>query len=83
MNNKITHGPINLGNPFELTILEIAEKIKWISNSNSTIQFMPLPSDDPMKRKPDITKASNILNWKPKINVDEGLKKTYDYFKNI
>lgn len=83
MNNKITHGPINLGNPYELTILEIAEKIKLISNSNSTIQFMPLPSDDPMKRKPDITKASNILKWEPNINVDEGLKKTYDYFKNI
>jgi UDP-glucuronate decarboxylase len=75
------YGPVNLGNPREYTILEIAEKIIKMTNSNSKISFHPLPADDPTQRKPDITLASEILGWKPKISLDEGLVKTIEYFR--
>jgi UDP-glucuronate decarboxylase len=74
------HYPINIGNPDERTILEIAEIIKEKTKSKSDIVFMPLPKDDPKKRFPDITKAKTILNWEPKINLDEGINKTIDFF---
>lgn len=74
-------GPINIGNPGEFTILELAEKIIRLTGSNSKIVFMPLPSDDPMQRQPNITKAKEILGWEPKYPLDEGLKKTIAYFK--
>ncbi len=76
-------GPINMGNPFEFTILELANLCIKLTNSKSKIIYLPLPSDDPMQRKPDISLAKNILNWEPKIQLEEGLKKTIDYFKNI
>ena len=75
------YGPVNLGNPQEYTILEIAEKIIKMPNSNSKISFHPLPADDPTQRKPDITLASEKLGWKPKISLDEGLVKTIEYFR--
>ena len=75
------YGPVNLGNPQEYTILEIAQKIIKMTNSKSEISFHPLPSDDPTQRKPDITLASEILGWKPKISLDEGLVKTIEYFR--
>jgi len=83
MNNNITNGPINIGNPEELSINDIATKIKNITNSSSSIIYKPLPLDDPMKRKPDITKAKDILGWTPTVNLQEGVKKTFDYFAKL
>ncbi len=74
-------GPINLGNPGEFTIIELAKKITKITNSKSKIEYKELPQDDPTQRKPDITLAKNFLKWEPKIQLNEGLKKTIDYFK--
>ena len=76
-------GPINIGNPGEFTILELAEKVIKLTGSKSKITFKPLPQDDPMQRKPDIALANNILSgWKPKVDLENGLKMTIDYFKN-
>lgn len=77
------HGPINLGNPGEFTMLELAEKVKTLTNSESQIVFHPLPGDDPKQRKPDISKAKQHLNWEPKIKLEEGLLKTIDYFRSL
>ena len=77
------HLPINIGNTEGLTILELAEKIKSLCSSKSKITFHPLPKDDPKQRKPDISKAKEILGWEPKISLEKGLKKTIYYFKNI
>jgi len=74
-------GPINIGNPDEITILELAERIIELTGSGSKLVHKPLPSDDPKQRCPDITLAKDKLNWKPKISLEEGLKKTIDYFK--
>lgn len=77
-------GPINIGNPHEFTVLELAKKVANIiygSEDKAKIVFKPLPSDDPTKRKPDISKAKEFLKWEPVIEVDEGLVKTIDYFK--
>ena len=79
MNSKYNL-PINIGNPYEITILQLAETILKITNSNSKIIFKDLPSDDPKQRKPDITKAKTILNWIPKISLENGLKATIKYF---
>lgn len=74
-------GPINIGNPGEFTILELAEKIIKLTGSKSKFVFMPLPSDDPMQRQPDISKASKLLGWEPKYPLEEGLVKTIQYFR--
>lgn len=76
-------GPINLGNPEEYSIRDIALKIKEKTKSQSVISFMSLPEDDPRYRCPDISKAKDILNWRPVIDLDEGLEKTIEYFLNI
>lgn len=76
-------GPVNIGNPDEFTMLELAEKVIQLTNSKSKLVFMPLPQDDPMQRQPDITLAKKELNWVPKIKLEEGLKKTIEYFKTI
>jgi len=76
-------GPINLGNPNEFTIRELAEAVIRRTCSKSRIIFKPLPADDPTQRKPDITMAKNILNWEPKIQLEAGLIKTINYFKEI
>ena len=81
-NDKIL-GPINLGNPKEFTILELANLVINYTNSESKIVFKDLPSDDPKQRKPDITLANKELNWEPKISLEEGLNKTIKYFKNL
>lgn len=82
--NQNTKGEIiNLGNPDERTVSEIANIIKKLTNSKSEITHELLPTDDPKRRKPDITKAKNILNWEPKITLEEGLRKTIDYFRQI
>jgi len=74
-------GPLNLGNPKEYTILEVAEKIVKLVNSSSKIVHKPLPSDDPKRRSPDASLAKEKLGWEPRINLEEGLLKTIDYFK--
>jgi UDP-glucuronate decarboxylase len=84
MNTSDITGPINLGNPDERTIKNLAEKIKALfPKTNSEIIYENLPQDDPLQRKPDITKAREILNWEPKIDIDEGLAKTIDFFMTI
>lgn len=81
-NDSIT-GPINIGNPGEFSIHELAEMVIRLTNSKSKIIYSELPSDDPMQRKPDITKAKEILNWEPKIKLEDGLVKTIAYFDSI
>lgn len=73
--------PVNLGNPHEVTIRELAEKIVSITGSKSTIAYKPLPQDDPKTRRPDITKAQHLLGWRPEISLDEGLRTTIAWFK--
>ncbi len=73
-------GPINLGNPTEFTLLQLAEKIKKLINKDLKLTFKPLPTDDPLQRKPDITLAKRFLRWEPKIDLEIGLKHTIDYF---
>jgi dTDP-glucose 4,6-dehydratase len=73
--------PVNIGNPDEFTILQLAEMIKSQTNSKSRIVFNPLPEDDPKVRMPDITKAKNLLDWQPQVKLEEGLKKTIAWFK--
>lgn len=74
--------PVNLGNPEEFTIKELAERVIHISGSNSSIVYKPLPEDDPKRRKPDITKARTVLKWQPSISINKGLEMTIEYFKN-
>ncbi|MDO9462185.1 MAG: SDR family oxidoreductase [Deltaproteobacteria bacterium] len=76
-------GPVNLGNPGEFTILELAQKIIGLTKSKSRIVFKPLPQDDPIQRQPDITLAREKLGWEPKIGLEEGLKQTIIYFENL
>lgn len=74
-------GPVNIGNPNEFTILQLAEQVILQTGSKSKIKFLPLPQDDPQQRKPDIEVAKNCLDWNPTIQLEEGLSKTIDYFK--
>ena len=76
-------GPVNLGNPSEFTILELSDKVIKFTNSRSRIVHKPLPQDDPVQRQPDIALAKKVLNWKPKKGLEDGLKKTIAYFKNL
>lgn len=78
--NSNTHGPVNLGNPMEMSILQFAEKILELTGSKSKIAFNPLPEDDPKVRRPNISRARKLLDWEPKVSVEEGLKMTIDYF---
>lgn len=75
--------PVNVGNPVEISLLEFAKEILKLTGSSAKIIFKDLPVDDPKQRKPDITKAKEILGWEPKIDRAEGLKRTYEYFKNL
>src|ERR1017187_6342065 len=75
--------PMNIGNPSEITIKEFGEEIIKLSGTKQKLISLPLPADDPKQRRPDITKARTILGWEPKVNRAEGLKITYDYFKNL
>lgn len=80
MNADGIHDPVNLGNPSEFTIKELAEEVKRICGSSVEIKYLPLPQDDPRQRKPDITRARQLLSWEPQIPLREGLKKTVAYF---
>jgi dTDP-glucose 4,6-dehydratase len=75
------HEPVNIGNPQEITILEFAERVRALVGASSPIVFRPLPQDDPKQRCPDIGKARRLLHWDPKVNLEEGLNLTYEYFR--
>jgi dTDP-glucose 4,6-dehydratase len=75
------HEPINLGNPHELTVLEIAKKVQAMVGNHAQLEFKPLPADDPQVRCPDIRRAKELLGWEPKVGLDEGLKRTIEYFR--
>ena len=81
--NDSIKGPINLGNPNEFTIRQLAEMVIKLTKSKSKIVFQELPSDDPRQRKPEISKAKSLLNWSPKVEIEQGLKHTIEYFKKI
>ena len=76
------HEPVNIGNPLELTIKEFGERIVRLVGSKSTLIYQPLPTDDPKQRRPDITRARQRLGWEPKVELEDGLKKTIEYFKS-
>jgi UDP-glucuronate decarboxylase len=76
-------GPVNIGNPGEFTMWELAHKVIELTGSKSQILQMPLPQDDPKQRRPDISVAKSMLDWEPKINLEQGLVKTIDYFRGI
>lgn len=75
--------PVNIGNPIEISLLDFAEEVLKLTGANTKIIFKPLPVDDPKQRKPDITKAKQLLGWEPKVDREEGLKLTYAYFKSL
>jgi dTDP-glucose 4,6-dehydratase len=75
--------PVNIGNPVEISLKDFAEEILKLTGANTKIVYKPLPLDDPKQRKPDITKAKELLGWEPKVSRSEGLKITYEYFKNL
>ncbi|HLE37577.1 MAG TPA: GDP-mannose 4,6-dehydratase, partial [Candidatus Acidoferrales bacterium] len=75
------HEPVNIGNPQEISILEFAERIRSLLGANVEIVFKPLPQDDPRQRCPDISKARRLLNWQPKVNLEEGLRLTLEFFR--
>lgn len=81
MQSESIHQPVNIGNPIEYTMKEIAEKIIALTGSQSKISYLPLPQDDPKQRKPDITRARTLLNWEPTISLETGIKQTTQYFK--
>jgi len=81
MQQDSSHGPINLGNPSEFTMLELAEHVLRLTGSKSKLSFLPLPQDDPTRRKPDISRARDLLGWEPKVALSDGLKETIAYFK--
>jgi UDP-glucuronate decarboxylase len=82
MNVDGVHDPVNLGNPGEFTIKELANEVVKICNSNSGLEYLPLPQDDPKQRQPDISRAQTLLDWNPTIPLHEGLQKTVAYFKD-
>ena len=75
-------GPINLGNPGEFTMLELARKVQTLTNSDQPLEFLPLPADDPARRRPDITRAKELLGWEPSVPLDTGLARTVEYFRS-
>lgn len=75
--------PVNIGNPTEFSMIQIAEKINQLTGNRAGMIFKPLPTDDPIKRKPDISRAKEILGWAPKYDLQKGLELTHDYFKSI
>jgi len=79
---KLT-GPINLGNPSEYTMLELAEYVLRLTNSKSKLLHLPLPEDDPKQRKPDISLAEENLNWTPRVCLEDGLRETVSYFEKM
>ena len=83
MNKEDFIGPVNIGNPHEITVKELADMIVELCNSKSEFVYEDLPEDDPMRRRPDISHAKKELKWEPKVGIEEGLEKTVEYFKNL
>jgi UDP-glucuronate decarboxylase len=83
MNVEGLSGPLNLGNPAEATIMELAEKVIRLTGGRSKVEFRPLPADDPTRRRPDITLAREKLGWEPKVGLDEGLERTIAHFREL
>ncbi len=75
------HTPVNIGNPDEFTMIECAHEVLAVTGSQSTLTHLPLPVDDPTRRRPDITKARTLLGWEPKVKLREGLERSLDYFR--
>ena len=75
------HMPVNIGNPGEFTILECAQAVLEVTGSKSELRFAPLPTDDPTRRRPDISKARDVLDWQPQVSLKEGLKRSIEYFR--
>jgi nucleoside-diphosphate-sugar epimerase len=76
-----TSDPVNLGNPDEMTLLELAKRVIRLTGSSSAVLFSPLPQDDPKQRKPDITRARRLLDWEPRVELEEGLRRTIEWFR--
>ena len=83
MSHDDDDSPTNIGNPTEITVAELADQVIQATNSSSKVLLLPRPLDDPMQRRPDITKASNLLNWEPKVSLADGLTKTIQYFASV
>jgi dTDP-glucose 4,6-dehydratase len=75
--------PVNIGNPVEISLLDFAKEILALTGASTKIVFKPLPEDDPKQRRPDISKAKELLGWEPQVDRSEGLKKTYEYFRSL
>jgi nucleoside-diphosphate-sugar epimerase len=78
--NSDVEGPVNVGNPVEFTMKELADKVLTLTGSSSDMEFKPRPPDDPSQRKPDITRAKELLGWEPKVSLEQGLEPTINYF---
>jgi len=83
MDQNDATGPVNLGNPVEFTMLELAEQVLKLTGSKSTLSHVPLPADDPKQRCPDITRATSLLGWTPKVPLAAGLEKTIAYYRGV
>ena len=83
MDQDTDTGPVNIGNPVENTMIELAEKIIAATKSKSKLKYVELPADDPKQRCPDISKAKRLLDWTPKVSLDEGLKQTIGYYRQL
>ena len=83
MNSDAEATPVNLGNPNERTIAELAQKIIAMTDSSSQLKYEPLPQDDPTRRKPDIGRARELIDWEPQVSLDDGLSATIDYFRKV
>jgi dTDP-glucose 4,6-dehydratase len=75
--------PVNLGNPLELTMIEFADRIRRLTGTKSNLIFQDLPADDPKRRRPDISKAKRVLGWEPKVELEDGLRQTVEYFQSV
>jgi UDP-glucuronate decarboxylase len=82
-NSDSVRGPINLGNPNEFSMVELAKQVILLTNSKSELEFLDLPADDPKQRRPDISKAGTSLNWRPEVELTAGLTKTINYFREV
>jgi len=76
-------GPINIGNPGEFTVRDLADQVMALIPDNAGIEFLPLPQDDPVRRQPDISKARSVLGWEPTVPLSQGLPRTIDYFRSV
>jgi len=83
MDQEGVHRPVNLGNPVEVSILSFAERVREQTGTGSQIRFEPLPSDDPVRRRPEIAQARKLLDWEPEVELEEGLRLTVEYFDDL